>query len=57
MYITAGTIHGKPTVSTFIVNMLHALKLLTPRTSRTSQLCQHNFEHNRSMKALRIMPA
>ena len=29
-YITAGTIHGKRTVSTIIVNMLHALKLLTP---------------------------
>ena len=23
----------------------------------TSRLCQHNFEHNRSLKALSIMPA
>ena len=28
-----------------------------PSELGTSQLCQHNFEHNRSLKALSIMPA
>ena len=35
-------------------NYAHSIALLEVGTSR---LCQHNFEHNRALKALSIMPA
>ena len=35
----------------------HCLKLALALELVTSRLCQHNFEHNRSLKALSIMPA